>query len=67
MAKESKIKKSDVIKVGAGFGAGAAAALIADKCIVPKIKTKIAAKKAAKADKTVDVNLNNRPANENGD
>ncbi len=52
----NKIKKSDVIKVAAGVGIGVAGTLATEKLVVPAIKKKVAAKKAAKA--TVDVNIN---------
>lgn len=52
----NKIKKSDVIKVAAGIGIGVAGTLATEKLVVPAIKKKVAAKKAAKA--TVDVNIN---------
>ena len=54
----NKIKKSDVIKVTAGVGIGIAGTLATEKLVVPAIKKKIAAKKAAKASATVDVNIN---------
>lgn len=57
-----KIKKSDVIKIATGVGVGVAGTLATEKLIVPAIKKKVAAKKAAKA--TVDVNIN---ANNSGD
>ena len=53
-----KIKKSDVIKITAGIGVGVAGTLATEKLVVPVIKKKIAAKKAAKA--TVDVNVNGK-------
>lgn len=54
----NKIKKSDVIKVTAGVGIGIAGTLATEKLVVPVIKKKVAAKKAAKASATVDVNIN---------
>ena len=54
----NKIKKSDVIKVTAGVGIGIAGTLATEKLVVPAIKKKEAAKKAAKASATVDVNIN---------
>lgn len=57
-----KIKKSDVIKITAGIGVGVAGTLTTEKLVVPAIKKRVAAKKAAKA--TVDVNVN---ANNSGD
>ena len=54
----NKIKKSDVIKVTAGVGIGIAGTLATEKLVVPAIKKKVAAKKAAKASATVDVNIN---------
>ena len=54
----NKIKKSDVIKVTAGVGIGIAGTLATEKLVVPAIKKKIAAKKAAKVSATVDVNIN---------
>ena len=57
-----KIKKSDVIKITAGIGVGVAGTLTTEKLVVPVIKKRVAAKKAAKA--TVDVNVN---ANNSGD
>lgn len=53
-----KIKKSDVIKVVAGVGVGVAGTLTTEKLVVPAIKKKVAAKKAAKVSATVDVNIN---------
>lgn len=53
----AKITKSDVIKVGIGFGAGVTTAIIGDKLVVPAIKKAVANKKAKKA--TVNANLNN--------
>ena len=58
----NKIKKSDVIKVTAGIGIGVAGTLATEKLIVPAIKKKVAAKKAAKA--TVDVNINKNSSDE---
>jgi hypothetical protein len=52
----NKIKKSDVIKVTAGIGIGVAGILATEKLVVPAVKKRVAAKKAAKA--TVDVNIN---------
>lgn len=60
----NKIKKSDVIKVTAGIGIGVAGTLATEKLVVPAIKKKVAAKKAAKVSATVDVNIN---ANNSGD
>ena len=54
----NKIKKSDVIKVTAGVGIGIAGTLATEKLVVPAIKKKVAAKKAAKVSATVDVNVN---------
>ena len=54
----NKIKKSDVIKVTAGVGIGIAGTLATEKLVVPAIKKKVAAKKAAKVSATVDVNIN---------
>lgn len=54
----NKIKKSDVIKITAGIGIGVAGTLTTEKLIVPAIKKKVVAKKAAKASATVDVNIN---------
>lgn len=54
----NKIKKSDVIKVTAGIGIGVAGTLATEKLVVPAIKKKVAAKKAAKVSATVDVNIN---------
>ena len=59
-----KIKKSDVIKVTAGVGIGIAGTLATEKLVVPAIKKRVAAKKAAKVSATVDVNVN---ANNSGD
>ena len=57
----NKIKKSDVIKVTAGIGIGVAGTIATEKLIVPAIKKKVAAKKAAKAAAaTVDVNINKK-------
>ena len=53
-----KIKKGDVIKVATGVGIGVAGTLVSEKLVVPAIKKKVAAKKAAKASATVDVNIN---------
>lgn len=58
----NKIKKSDVIKVAAGVGIGVAGTLATEKLVVPAIKKKVAAKKAAKA--TVDVNINKNSSDE---
>ena len=52
----NKIKKRDVIKVTAGIGIGVAGTLATEKLVVPAVKKRVAAKKAAKA--TVDVNIN---------
>ena len=54
----NKIKKSDVIKITAGIGIGVAGTLATEKLVVPAIKKKVAAKKAAKVSATVDVNIN---------
>lgn len=55
----NKIKKSDVIKVTAGIGIGVAGTIATEKLVVPAIKKRVAAKKAAKAAAaTVDVNIN---------
>ena len=61
----NKIKKSDVIKVTAGVGIGIAGTLATEKLIVPAIKKKVAAKKAAKASATVDVNINKENNSDN--
>ena len=61
----NKIKKSDVIKVTAGVGIGIAGTLATEKLVVPAIKKKIAAKKAAKASATVDVNINKENNSDN--
>ena len=53
-----KIKKSDVIKVVAGVGVGVAGTLTTEKLVVPAIKKKVAAKKAAKVSATVDIQVN---------
>ena len=53
-----KIKKSDVIKITAGIGIGVAGTLATEKLVVPAIKKKSDAKKAAKVSATVDVNIN---------
>lgn len=53
-----KIKKGDVIKVATGVGIGVAGTLVTEKLVVPAIKKKVAAKKAAKVSATVDVNIN---------
>lgn len=53
-----KIKKGDVIKVATGVGIGVAGTLVTEKLVVPVIKKKVAAKKAAKVSATVDVNIN---------
>lgn len=58
----NKIKKSDVIKVAAGVGIGVAGTLATEKLVVPAIKKKVAAKKAAKA--TVDANINKNSSDE---
>jgi len=58
----NKIKKSDVIKVTAGIGVGVAGTLATEKLVVPAIKKRVAAKKAAKA--TVDVNINKNNSDE---
>ena len=60
-----KIKKSDVIKVTAGVGIGIAGTLATEKLVVPAIKKKVAAKKAAKASATVDVNINKENNSDN--
>lgn len=60
----NKIKKSDVIKVTAGIGIGVAGTLATEKLVVPAIKKKVAAKKAAKASATVDVNINKNSSDE---
>ena len=61
----NKIKKSDVIKVTAGVGIGIAGTLATEKLVVPAIKKKVAAKKAAKASATtVDVNINKNSSDE---
>ena len=57
------IKKSDVIKVGAGFGVGVTATIVADKLVIPSIKKAVAKKKEAKAATTVDVSKANNPNN----
>ena len=54
----NKIKKSDVIKITAGIGIGVAGTIATEKLVVPAIKKKVTAKKAAKASATVDVNIN---------
>ena len=54
----NKIKKSDVIKVTAGVGIGIAGTLATEKLVVPAIKKKVAAKKAAKVSATVDIQVN---------
>ena len=54
----NNIKKSDVIKITTGIGVGVAGTLVTEKLLVPAIKKKVAAKKAAKASATVDVNIN---------
>ena len=61
----NKIKKSDVIKVTAGIGIGIAGTLATEKLVVPVIKKKVAAKKAAKASATVDVNINKENNSDN--
>lgn len=61
----NKIKKSDVIKVTAGVGIGIAGTLATEKLVVPAIKKKVAAKKAAKASATVDVNINKENNSDN--
>ena len=53
-----KIKKSDVIKVVAGVGVGVAGTKKTKKLVVPAIKKKVAAKKAAKVSATVDIQVN---------
>ena len=60
----NKIKKSDVIKVTAGVGIGIAGTLATEKLVVPAIKKKVAAKKAAKASATVDININKNSSDE---
>lgn len=60
----NKIKKSDVIKVTAGVGIGIAGTLATEKLVVPAIKKKVAAKKAAKVSATVDVNINKNSSDE---
>lgn len=55
----NKIKKSDLIKVGVGFGAGVTTALIGDKLVIPAIKKAAAEKKAKKAVATANANINN--------
>ena len=60
----NKIKKSDVIKITAGVGIGVAGTLATEKLVVPAIKKKVAAKKAAKASATVDVNINKNSSDE---
>ena len=61
----NKIKKSDVIKITAGIGIGVAGTLATEKLVVPAIKKKVAAKKAAKASATtVDVNINKNSSDE---
>ena len=59
-----KIKKSDVIKITAGVGIGVAGTLATEKLVVPAIKKRVAAKKAAKASATVDVNINKNGSDE---
>ena len=59
-----KIKKSDVIKITAGIGIGVAGTIATEKLVVPAIKKKVAAKKAAKASATVDVNINKNGSDE---
>ena len=61
----NKIKKSDVIKITAGVGIGIAGTLATEKLVVPVIKKKVAAKKAAKASATVDVNINKENNSDN--
>ena len=61
----NKIKKSDVIKVTAGVGIGIAGTLATEKLVVPAIKKKVAAKKAAKASATIDVNINKENNSDN--
>ena len=61
----NKIKKSDVIKITAGIGIGIAGTLATEKLVVPAIKKKVAAKKAAKASATVDVNINKENNSDN--
>ena len=53
-----KIKKGDVIKVATGVGIGVAGTLVTEKLVVPAIKKKVAAKKAAKVSATVDIQVN---------
>ena len=53
-----KIKKGDVIKVATGVGIGVAGTLVTEKLVVPTIKKKVAAKKAAKVSATVDIQVN---------
>ena len=60
----NKIKKSDVIKVTAGVGIGVAGTLATEKLVIPAIKKKVAAKKAAKVSATVDVNINKNSSDE---
>lgn len=60
-----KIKKSDVIKITAGIGVGVAGTLVTEKLVVPVIKKKATAKKAAKASATVDVNINKENNSDN--
>lgn len=59
-----KIKKSDVIKITAGIGIGVAGTIATERLVVPAIKKKVAAKKAAKASATVDVNINKNSSDE---
>ena len=61
----NKIKKSDVIKVTAGVGIGIAGTLATEKLVVPAIKKKVAAKKAAKVSAIVDVNINKENNSDN--
>jgi hypothetical protein len=49
------IKKSDAVKVAIGIGIGVSGTLVTDKLIVPAVKKRVAAKKAAA---TVDININ---------
>ena len=58
-----KIKKSDVVKVVAGIGVGVAGTIATEKLVIPAIKKQVAAKKAAKASATVDLNINKSSSN----